>query len=174
MVPTEHNIRDDIDFLGEFEFTLDPQRRLAIPSEWHSSTPGQDCYFVFPGLARSLVLMSSFLYGKIRDGIGKVSFADPAYPKVADIARLGKKCVCDKAGRVSLSQALLDYAELQTKQKVLLIGAFASARILNPVIWGQAEHWSPDECLAAMREIHDKPDAAGEALRKAINGPTGS
>lgn len=167
----EHNFTDDIDFLGEFEYTLDPQRRLAVPSDWRSSKPGQEYYFVFPGRDRSLVLMSLFLFRKIRDEVRKVSFADrAAYRKLAYIARLGKKCVCDKQGRLSLSQALLDHAGLEPRGKVLLIGAFASAQIWSPAIWHAAEHWSTDDCLDVMQEIQEKPDEVGAVLRRALSG----
>ena len=171
MGPPEHKVTDDIDFLGEFEFTLDPQRRLAVPSDWRSSMPGQDCYFVFPGRDRSLVLMSYFLFRQIRDEVRKISFADrAAYRKLAYIARLGKKCTCDKQGRVSLSQALLEHAGLEPKKKVLLIGAFASAQIWSPVIWREAEQWSTDDCLDVMQEIHERPDEVGAVLRRALRG----
>jgi MraZ protein len=122
-------------FVGTYEHTLDPKKRLTIPSEWREcvGTPNslyvlpsadQKCLIVFPGREMLQRLQ------RIRN----LSYADARARQFARI--LGSQSQIapwDTQGRIRVNDALLDFAQL--KEQVVLVGVIEGFELWNPDLW---------------------------------------
>ncbi len=123
-------------FTGEYEHSLDPKRRLTIPSEWREVVGEPRKFFILPGVESkclSLYRVPDFM-GKLRR-LQEHSIADPKARQMARI--LGSRSSFlgwDSAGRIRIKDDLLEYAELS--QKVVLLGALDRIELWSPGNWG--------------------------------------
>ena len=122
-------------FVGTFVHSLDPKKRLTIPSEWrdHVGTPNtlyvlpsadQKCLIVFPGREMLQRLQ------RIRN----LSYADARARQFARI--LGSQSQLapwDTQGRIRVNDTLLDFAQL--KDQVVLVGAIEGFELWKPDLW---------------------------------------
>ena len=106
-------------FLGEYEHTLDSQRRVAIPAAWRSCSR----FVLLPSRDHAVQMMPVETFREmVLDKTRKLSLGN--VEDARNLARLGSRaqeCVCDKQGRIQISQALAGHAGL--KDKVALIGS---------------------------------------------------
>lgn len=161
MAKDRKNSDSELLFVGEFIYAIDSQRRFAIPSEWRAKEKGNK-FFILPGRHNSLQLMTPAYFEKLADKLKKVSIADPK-ASIA-LARLGakaKECVCDKQGRVAVSENLLEYAGIKKAGKlegeIVLVGAFNSIQIWSKENWNK-QQMSDNEVLDVLQKIEEAPD----------------
>ena len=153
-------------FLGEFEYTVDKQRRVAIPSNWRGDDPDANRFFLLPGRDRSLQLVPADTFLELLNRLRKVSFADSqAAVALATIGSMAQECNCDKQGRISMTQKLMDHAGIESK--ALLVGAVATAQIWNPETWEQKKIDS-ETGLDVIQKIQEKGDELGDVLRNVL------
>ncbi len=139
-------------FTGEYEHSLDPKRRLTIPSDWREVVGEPRKLFVLPGVESrclSLYRVPDFM-SKLKR-LQEHSIADPKARQMARI--LGSRSAFlawDSAGRIRIKDDLLEYAGLT--QKVVLLGALDRIELWSP------ENWS------ALRSASDN-DGLEEAVR---------
>ncbi|MFO7820710.1 MAG: hypothetical protein R6V56_01420 [Lentisphaeria bacterium] len=153
-------------FLGEFEYTVDKQRRVAIPSNWRQAGEDENHFFLLPGRDQSLQLVPADTFLELLNRLRKVSFADSqASMALATVGSMAQECRCDKQGRISMSQRLMEHAAIENK--ALLVGAVATAQIWNPEVW-QNKQIDSETGLDVIQKIQEKGDDLGDALRNVL------
>jgi MraZ protein len=155
-------------FLGEFEHALDPQRRLAIPSDWRLKG-GDGRYVLLPARGGALQLMAFEEFdGLILSKARRLSLASER--DMRDLAELGSRaqiCECDKQGRIQISPKLVAYAGL--KDKVALVGSLTYIQLLTPEARARTLGADGDGRFFDVFERMDKtPDSLSDALRGAL------
>jgi MraZ protein len=152
-------------FLGEFEYTLDAQRRLAIPSQWRRGQDQGARFFLLPGRERSVQVIPGSAFNELLTRLRRVSFADAqASVALATIGSMATECGCDGQGRISLSPQLMEHAGLASRGPVLLLGAVTTIQIWAPSVW-RSRRLDRDVCLDVIQAIQERPQELTEILR---------
>ena len=127
---------ETIFYLNEFEHSLDKQGRVAIPSAWRDAD-GTARFVLIPSEDSSLKLMPHALFKEMIAGkVKQISLKDiAAAGELAVLGSSSQECVCDKQGRIQISQKLLNHAGI--KDKVSLVGAIAYVQIWSPERWAE-------------------------------------
>lgn len=154
-------------FLGEFEHSLDSQRRIAIPRPWRRKEQ-EERFILVPGRGKVLQIIpyESFKENFLNKA-KKVSLADAE--GAAALATLGSRaqeCVCDKQGRIQINQRLLDYAGL--KDPVMLIGAVSIIQIWDAERW-KNNQITDDSYFDEVQKISEMQDDLGNILKGTLN-----
>jgi MraZ protein len=123
-------------FVGNFTHSLDPKRRLTIPSEWreHAGLPAS--LYVLPDVEgqRYLCVFSARAMAQRLQSIRNLSIADARGRQFARV--LGSQSQLapwDSAGRIRVKDELLDYAGL--KDQVVLVGTIDHFEVWSPELW---------------------------------------
>lgn len=116
----------------DFVFSLDAQRRVAIPSEWRSAG---GCFMLIPGKESTLQLYPAAVFNeRILSKFKKLSPANPDdLRKLRQLGSLIFRCDCDKQGRIQLPLKLVEYANLG--KRAALIGSGDFGQIMNAERW---------------------------------------
>ncbi len=153
-------------FLGEHEFTVDSQRRVALPSQWRKCGGAENHFFLFPGRASSLQLVPASTFRELVAKLRKISFADnEAAIALASIGSMAQECTCDKQGRFAMSRKLMDHAKLT--DRVLLLGAVTTIQIWNPELWRERQVDS-ETGLDVIQTLQERPDDFGEVIKQTL------
>lgn len=137
-------------FLGEYEHTLDSQRRVAIPAAWRSCSR----FVLLPSRDHAVQMMPVETFREmVLDKTRKLSLGN--VEDARNLARLGSRaqeCVCDKQGRIQISQALAGHAGL--KDKVALIGSVSMILLYPPEVWNRMrEENGEDVCYDVLEKL---------------------
>lgn len=123
-------------FFGEFECTVDGQRRIALPSPWRRPDQRENSFVLFPGRFESLALVPADMVDDLVASLRKLSFANPnAFIPMANIGARAQVCKCDRQGRFAISQSLLTEAGIENK--AILVGAVTFVQIWRPESWNE-------------------------------------
>ena len=118
-------------FVSTFTHSLDPKRRLTIPSEWRAQVELNGLY-VLPEI--SMACLCVFPAAEIKQRLQKLRQHAMADRKAREFARvIGSKSdlvVWDSQGRIRIKDELLDLAGLA--DQVVLVGALDRFEIWNP------------------------------------------
>jgi MraZ protein len=125
-------------FMGLFTHSLDPKKRLTIPSEWreHAGDPGS--LYVLPDLEgrRYLNVFPAQEMIQRLQSIRSLSVADA---KGRQFARLlgsqSQVTPWDSAGRIRINDSLLEHAKLS--DQIVLVGAIDHFELWSPELWKQ-------------------------------------
>ncbi|MCF7855100.1 MAG: hypothetical protein K9N51_09905 [Candidatus Pacebacteria bacterium] len=151
-------------FLGEYEYTVDGQRRVAIPSQWRQPDPRQNHFFLLPGRHGSVQAVPAPTFQELLDKLRKVSFADSqAAVALATIGSMAQECVCDKQGRISLTPKLMAHSNIS--DRALLLGAVTTIQIWRPETWAERQIDS-DTGLDVIQQIQERGDDFTDILKK--------
>ena len=126
-------------FMGSYTHSLDPKKRLTIPSEWRDHSGASGSLYVLPGLEESRYLMV-FPAREMVQRLQSVRSLSIADTKGRQFARLlgsqSQLAPWDSAGRIRVNDNLLEHAQLS--DQVVLIGAIDHFELWSPVLWKQA------------------------------------
>ncbi len=149
-------------FLGEHEFTVDGQRRLAIPSAWRAATPEGNRFVLLPGRDQSLQLVPAAMFRELLQRLRQVSFADaPAAMALATVGSMAAGCDADKQGRIILTQRLMEHAGLS--DRAVLVGAVTTIQIWEPSAWGR-RRMDSNRGLDVIQALQERPGNWNEVL----------
>lgn len=157
--------REDICFLGEFEHSIDSQRRVAIPRQWRQKD-GETKFFLVPGRNKTLQLRTYESFKDFLDKARKVSSAN-AQASLA-LARYGSRaqeCVCDKQGRIQISQKLAEYVGFS--DQVVLVGAFSNIQLWTPEGWNEYQV-SDESYLDEVQKIDESGEDFLDVLQETL------
>ncbi len=149
-------------FFGEFEHSLDPQRRVAIPSNWRKEK--KTTFFLLPGRHNTLQLIPFSTFRETLMKFKKISFADPAASLAfARLGASGQECECDKQGRIQIPQKLIDQAGL--KNQVVMIGSLTTIQIWSKENWNLFGKSDQNDVLDVIQKIGERPDDLKDILK---------
>ena len=119
---------------GSFEYKLDSQNRVAVPSEWRKQSP-TGCFVLIPGRDQTLQLYTKEVYNeRIGARLNALSPSNPAdLKKLRQIGARTFNLLCDKQGRIQIPQILMDFAQL--KDTVAFIASGNFGQIMDGARW---------------------------------------
>ena len=152
-------------YMGEFEHSLDAQRRMAIPTCWRRKD-GENIFYLLPGRHNALQLIPSESFQELLVKARKVSFADAdASLALARLGAMAQECKCDKQGRFSIPQNLLEYSGLN--EAAVMIGALTTIQIWSPENWNK-HRTSDQSVLDEIQKIGERSDSLVDALKDSL------
>ena len=152
-------------FTGEYEHSLDSQRRLSIPTCWRRKD-SENIFYLLPGRHGALQLIPEESFSELIAKARKVSFADPsASLALARLGAMAQECRCDKQGRFKIPQKLLDFAGL--KDSAVMVGALTTIQIWSPDKWNTV-HTADESVLDEIQKIGEKTDSIADLIREKL------
>ena len=131
-------------YIGFHPHSIDAQRRVAIPKEWRKGAGDDAVFYLLPGRNQTIQVLPKELFEQaILDKVRKVSFANAE--KSQALAMIGAKASrssCDKQGRITMTQELMEHAGL--KGEAIMVGAFTTIQIMTPERWNQSSMRTED------------------------------
>ncbi len=139
-------------FIGEYHYTIDSKKRLAIPVKFRLEL-GKKA-FITRGLEQSLFLYTQKDWKKLAAKLSRLPFSKSDARGFSRLMLAGAMEVeLDKAGRILIPDYLKDYASLQ--KSITMVGVFDRVEIWNEEKWskykGQME-----------KEVGDMAERLGE------------
>jgi MraZ protein len=125
-------------FVSTYTHSLDPKRRLTIPSEWRAQVGEPEALYVLPDVQDTclLVFPAKEMVRRI-ERMRKHSIADRKAREFARVLASQSDLVpWDAQGRIRIKDELLARAKLT--DKVLLVGAFDTFELWNPDVFRQS------------------------------------
>jgi len=119
---------------GSFEYKLDSQNRVAVPSEWRKQSP-TGCFVLIPGRDQTLQLYTKEVYNeRIGARLNALSPSNPAdLKKLRQIGARTFNLQCDKQGRIQIPPILMEFAQL--KDSVAFIASGNFGQIMDGARW---------------------------------------
>ena len=119
---------------GSFEYKLDSQNRVAVPSEWRKQSP-TGCFVLIPGRDQTLQLYTKEVYNeRIGARLNALSPSNPAdLKKLRQIGARTFNLLCDKQGRIQIPPILMEFAQL--KDSVAFIASGNFGQIMDGARW---------------------------------------
>lgn len=141
-------------FVGNFAHSLDPKRRLTIPSEWREHVGTPSSLYVLPDVEsrRYLLVFPAREMVRRLQAIRSHSIADAQARQFTRI--LGSQSQLapwDTAGRIRVKDELLGYANLS--DSVVLVGAIDHFELWNPELWKQVSATGASDLGEAARYV---------------------
>lgn len=111
-------------FVGSFEHSLDPKRRLTIPSDWRAQVRGPGSLYVLPAVdERCLSVLPVREMTRRLGSIGHHSIADRKAREFSRVlASRSDLLSWDSQGRIRIKDDMLDAVGI--KESVVLLGNF--------------------------------------------------
>ena len=150
-------------FLGEFEHSVDPKGRLAIPAEVRSSLDSAthgDALIVAPGPNGCLWLWPEKTFERLAAALGGSLVGDEdlmAFERL--VFSKAARMSIDGAGRVRLPQRLL--TEFEIESEVMVLGVRDHLELMPPSRWRQEQ----DRLQPQQQEVWRRARAAMSATR---------
>ena len=147
-----------------FRHSLDPKKRLTIPSEWRDALGMPDYVYVMPSASeRCLELVPVELMERTLSRYQEADLFDAdADAEAQAIAQYAQMLKVDSAGRIRIGDALLRHAGITSG--VTMIGGIRKAKL-----WAVESKGAPtgDELdLSAFRAVAEKRMAAAKKARR--------
>ncbi len=134
-------LADEIIFTGEFEHSVDAQRRVAIPRPWRGDD-GMRLYLL-PGKEKMIQIIPQYMFDVLRERLKKVSFTNPVLArKLAVFASKIEEVKCDKQGRVPLPTKMKAHAGIEAE--AVLVGAINTAQVWSKQAWADLQSEDDD------------------------------
>ncbi|MDD4872830.1 MAG: hypothetical protein PHR77_19940 [Kiritimatiellae bacterium] len=124
-------------FVGEFTHSLDPKKRLTIPSEWRVQVGTPKSLYVLRDVTdKCLCVFSASELQRRIESIRHHSIADTKARQFSRILGAKSDLVAwDSQGRIRIKDELLDFAGLI--DQVVMVGTFHSFELWNPDNWNK-------------------------------------
>jgi len=128
----EKEIKGQGVFVSNYAHSLDPKRRLTIPSEWRAQVGDSKSLYVLPDVHdRCLCVYPASEMVRRLQKIRNHSIADRKARQFARVLASQSDLVSwDTQGRIRIKDELLEFARLE--DQVILVGAFDSFELWNP------------------------------------------
>lgn len=124
--------------MGFYTHSLDPKKRLTIPSEWREHVGVPNSLYVLPDLEGRCYL-SVFPAREMVQRLQSVRSLSIADAKGRQFARMlgsqSQLAPWDSAGRIRINDSLLEHARLS--DQVVLVGAIDHFELWSPERWSQ-------------------------------------
>jgi len=122
-------------FVGNFVHSLDPKRRLTVPSEWRDYVGDPNTLYVLPGVEEHYLTV--FPAREMVQRLQRLRNLSIADAKARQFARIlgsqSQLAPWDSAGRIRIKDDLLEYAGLS--DQVVLAGMIEGFELWSPERW---------------------------------------
>lgn len=124
-------------FVNTYVHSLDPKKRLTIPSDWRELVGVPRRLFVLPGVNdKCLCVYPAREMTRRLERLGSLSIADEKGRQFArTLASRSDLVPWDSQGRVRIKDELLEFAQLTNQ--VVLTGTFDGFELWNPEQWNK-------------------------------------
>ena len=133
----ENEIKGQGIFVGEFTHSLDPKKRLTIPSEWRAQVGSPKGLYVLRDVTEKCLCV--FAASELQRRVERIRNHSMTDAKARQFTRmLGSKSelvAWDTQGRIRIKDELLDFAGLV--DQVVMVGTFHSFELWNPDNWNK-------------------------------------
>ncbi len=131
-MPSSEGVSGAYLFVGNHEHTLDPKRRLTIPSDWREKVGNPPSVYVLPDVKqRCLSVYPAGEMGRKLEGLRKHHVFDEQARRFARVLGFNSELLAwDTAGRIRIKDTLLNQAGL--KDRVILVGALDRFELWSP------------------------------------------
>lgn len=144
-------------YTGEFAYSVDSQRRIAIPRDWRSGEG--DVFFLMPSPNKTLRVLSEAGFREMMETVTKGTMMDAkAQRALAILGSQMQRVVCDKQGRIALSPKLKEHAGIV--DGAVLVGAIKEIQI-----------WSKEQWDAQLTDASGIDDAFSILSQLSSQGP---
>ena len=128
----EKEIQGQGSFVSSFTHSLDPKKRVTIPSQWRAQVGSPRSLYVLPDIThKCLRIFPAGEMNRILDKIRKHSIADARARQFARVLGAQSDLVSwDVQGRIRIKDELLSFAGIS--DQVVLVGTFDSFEVWNP------------------------------------------
>ncbi|MFA7319347.1 MAG: division/cell wall cluster transcriptional repressor MraZ [Parcubacteria group bacterium] len=121
-------------FIGEYQHSIDPKKRLAVPSKFRSELKSK--VVVTRGLDKCLFVYPMKTWEEIAGKLGSMPVGEAATRSFVRLMLAGATdCEIDKQGRVLVPDYLKDYAGLD--KNVVIAGLFNRLEIWDEKKWNE-------------------------------------
>tara|TARA_B100001250_G_scaffold321603_1_gene284727 strand:+ start:326 stop:790 length:465 start_codon:yes stop_codon:yes gene_type:complete len=120
-------------FIGEYTYSLDTKGRINIPSKFRQSLSMENdkTFVISRGLDLCIYVYPLLIWKDIESNLRNLSSLSKTNRTfIRNIVRYASPSKYDKQGRISLSQSLIKYANLD--KEVLIIGVVNKLEIWDP------------------------------------------
>lgn len=133
----ENEIKGQGIFVGEFIHSLDPKKRLTIPSEWRAQIGSPKSLYVLRDVTDKCLCV--YTMSELQRRIERIRHHSIADARARQFTRmLGSKSdlvAWDSQGRIRIKDELLNFAGLV--DQVIMAGTFHSFELWNPDNWNK-------------------------------------
>jgi MraZ protein len=119
-------------FVSRFTHSLDPKKRITIPSDWREQVGKPESVYVMPDIqSKCLTVFPANEMARRIEKLRRHSVSDTSARQFArNIASQSDLVSWDVQGRIRVKDTLLDFAGLTNE--VVLVGAFHIFELWNP------------------------------------------
>ena len=118
-------------FVGTFQHSVDEKKRVAIPAKWRAAASGSREFYVLKHPKDHLYVLTEAAMDKLIEKADEILIGD--YERRDTLRLIGgsaHETVCDKQGRITLTEELLRHAGITGE--VVLVGGFKWFEIWSP------------------------------------------
>jgi MraZ protein len=140
-------------FLNTYRHSLDPKKRMTIPSQWRGELGPSKTVYVMPSVkARYLNVFPASVMAQILDRIKNLSMADEeGRQMVRVLGSQSELLTWDSQGRIRISDELLGYAGVT--DQVVMAGVIQSFEIWDSETWAKVKSSDPSAYGDAVRRV---------------------
>lgn len=140
-------------FVGTFTHSLDPKKRLTIPSEWRSQVGSPRSLYVLPNVhERCLTVFPASEMARRIQAMRSHSMSDRKAREFARVLASQSDLVSwDTQGRMRVKDELLGFAQLI--DQVILVGAFDCFELWSPDNFGERGAMDQDRIREAAQYV---------------------
>ena len=140
-------------FVSKFIHSLDPKKRITIPSEWRAQISSPKSLYVLPDVHdKCLNIFPASEMVRRLDKIRRHSITDKKARQFSRVLASQSDLVAwDSQGRIRIKDELLDFAGLV--DRVIMIGAFQSFELWSPDYFKEVKTTNIGDIEEAARYI---------------------
>ena len=139
-------------FAGKHPRTLDPKKRLTVPSPWRAAIGEEAVVFVLPDPRGCLMMITQEeMAAKVQRFKNKALFDNDLNAKMGAISSNSDQLTFDTQGRIRISDSLLKFAGI--KSNVVMRGAFSSVEIWAAEKVAPVDEINMEEYINAIKDL---------------------
>lgn len=157
-------------YTGEHAYSVDSQRRIALPAAWRGEDEDERAFMLVPHEQPCIHMIPRATFDKMAPRLEEELFRNPdALVTMGSLGGYSSEVIVDKQGRFALSSALMEHAQI--KDRVLMVGTTFTIALWSPEVWA-ARRETPVQASRVIPAAAARPEPIGQALRSAMGAQT--
>lgn len=140
-------------YTGHYSYSVDAQRRLAIPKDWRAAGTDVVQYWLMPGDDGTIHVLGRDLFFKqfVEPLRANVNLADfRSMSAMGDMGSSTTYAAPDRQGRITLTEEQLLLSGVT--DKAVLVGAYFTFQICSPQLW-ETRRQGRDDSLKYVKNV---------------------